>query len=170
MYISDSGLSSHRNAFREAHWHSRFTRETGAAACGVSVKTYQRWLSGNRPAPAYAFRIVRAVGQGDLSEISPRWKNWVINSRGELCSPSALVFQPGELEATQYLKVVIEELRRKIRELEQQHPVVQLPGADSGLAERTTARCKAAAASRNRFSPPSPPQGGRGLQGGGCGL
>lgn len=111
--------------FREAHWNSRFTQVTGAVACGVSRKTYQRWLSGNRPAPSYAFRIVRTIDQGDLSELSPRWKNWIMNSRGELCSPSALVFAPGELEATQYLRPLIEELKRKIRQLEQG---MHLPG------------------------------------------
>ena len=55
----------------------------------------------------------------DLGFIHPRWKGWVINDLGELCSPENWIATPGDVLAIQLTQLQLGDYRRENRALKQ---------------------------------------------------
>ncbi len=115
MTLPDSSHNTYTECreFAIVHHASRlFTRE-GAALCGVTPRTYRRWLRGEYPAPGSALRLIRLAGTGDMGQLHRHWQGWFMSLRGELVSPYGLTFKPGDLDAEPFYRRLAEDLRRE---------------------------------------------------------
>lgn len=87
-----------------------------AQTCKVSLKTAARWKAGQSVPPATALMILRR----DLGCFNPEWDGWVINDRGELCSPENWIATPGGIRAQQFHHSLTRALREEILALKAQ--------------------------------------------------
>jgi hypothetical protein len=69
---------------------------------GVSLATAQRWKR-TRKLPRMARRAIRALLDGDLGAIDPKWKGWSVRN-GMLCGPDTYTFQLGAPPRASVLK------------------------------------------------------------------
>jgi hypothetical protein len=72
---------------------------------GVSLATAQRWKR-TRKLPRMARRAIRALLDGDLGAIDPKWKGWSVRN-GMLCGPDTYTFQLGAPPRASVLKRVV---------------------------------------------------------------
>jgi len=86
-----------------------------AQKCKVSLKTAARWKAGQSVPPATALMIMRR----DLGCFHPRWAGWVINVRGELCSPENWIATPGDVLSIQLVQAQLATYRSENRALKQ---------------------------------------------------
>ena len=82
-------------------------------ACQIDRRTLRRWRTTGPPE-----RIINALKywRGELR----LWPGWIINSKGELCSPENMIFTPGILRARPYELALTREYRRQLRDLKRQ--------------------------------------------------
>lgn len=98
---------------------------------GISRRTFYRWQ--HNP-PQWAIVLLRVLS-GDLEPIHATWAGWVINERGELCTPNNYVFLPGDIHAIFWERQLNRALKVKIQQLEK-----QLTTAHAGASDRQSAK------------------------------
>lgn len=86
-----------------------------AAVCGVDLATARRWKRGATCLPKAAALILAR----DLGCFHPRWAGWVINDRGELCSPENWIATPGDVLSIQLVQAQLATYRSENRALKQ---------------------------------------------------
>lgn len=67
-----------------------------AELTGAHVTTARRWKKG-APLPEPVRRLLRFVIERELSVLAPEWSGWRIDARGNLVSPEAWTFTPGQV-------------------------------------------------------------------------
>lgn len=97
-------------ALKTARYEGLGITDTQAAAlCGVSIKTYRRWESGECKAPDMAIRLFRILS-GDLGQIDISWSGWTIGHDGLIYSDQVTRgFSPGDLHAAHWHRQLIHE-------------------------------------------------------------
>jgi transcriptional regulator with XRE-family HTH domain len=76
----------------------------------VDASTARRWKRGDIiPSPG-----ILLVLEGDLGGFHPAWSGWIINGKGELCSPENWICTPGEVRAMQLHQALVAAQRREI--------------------------------------------------------
>lgn len=106
--------------FAVAHHSSALFRREGAALCGVSLRTYQRWMRGDTRAPGAALRLIRLAGPGGLEHLHRDWRGWSLTLKGELVSPYGRILTPGDIDAEPYYRRLSEILKERIAALQAQ--------------------------------------------------
>lgn len=80
-----------------------------ARICRVSLKTARRWKSGQVGTPETAIMVLSR----DLGIFHPDWSGWVLNDRGELCSPENWISTPGAVRGLQMMHATLGTYRRE---------------------------------------------------------
>ncbi len=114
----------------------RFPVKDIARICGVSERNVRRWLDGTRGPPCAAILLLRALMCRDLGFFNPAWEGWVINDRGELCSPENWISTPGDVRALQLKEAQIHAQRQEIYCL--RHHIAELERTAPWLEEQPT--------------------------------
>jgi hypothetical protein len=84
-----------------------------ARICHVDITTARRWKRGAKCPPFTALALLAR----DLGYIHPDWSGWVINDRGELCSPENWISTPGAVRSLELMQRTLGEYRRENRSL-----------------------------------------------------
>lgn len=87
-----------------------------ARICRVSLKTAQRWKTGQVGIPHTAIMVLSR----DVGCFHPEWSGWVISARGELCSPENWITTTGAVLAMHFHRSQLSALREEILILKKQ--------------------------------------------------
>lgn len=102
-----------------------------ARICRVSLKTAQRWKSGQTVPPKSALMIL----QRDLGCLDSHWGGWQLRG-GKLYSPEGWEFSPGDILATQLERRALESARAEVRRLRSELYAGEQPLPDSWPAHK----------------------------------
>lgn len=94
-----------------------------ARICKVDLTTARRWKRGAKCPPETALMILAQ----DLGCFHPDWAGWVINARGELCSPENWISTPGAVRALQMMHATLGAYRRENQALKEALRRYQFP-------------------------------------------
>jgi|SRR5579862_1390479 len=97
-----------------------------ARICGVSLKTAQRWKSGQTVPPKTALQVLIR----NLGCFHPGWHGWTINEAGQLVSPEGWQASPGDVLAIQFTQAQLSAWR-----LEAQRLKAELEAREAGFFE-----------------------------------
>lgn len=95
---------------------AHLTPEDFQLMTGISRRTFYRY----QPAPPCWAVLLLQLLAGDLSLIHADWRGFVINDRGELCTPNNYVYASGDVMAVYWERQLNRALKTKIRQLEKQ--------------------------------------------------
>ncbi len=122
------------------------SREACAGELGVSVRTIRHWDTGRNRVPWSAIRLLRLMRGGDLEQLSPDWRGYVL--RGDtIWTPEGHSLKSGE--AAWWSLLV-----RRARAFDTLHARPPPPSAGGGLAERSADLDEYAPSYEARFAPP----------------
>lgn len=100
-----------KEELREAYFGG-MTPNDARALCGVSRRTWGRWMRGLARVPRSALLLLRICAQGELPAAGPEWDGWRFY-RGALLTPEGVEVKPGEIRAMPYLWALVAELQRE---------------------------------------------------------
>ncbi len=98
------------------------TRKECAAYLRVTIRSVQKWETGNEAVPFMAFELLRVVFESSSFRLSNKdWQGWFIDSNGRLVSPNrgSLSFSPDELSfirETHQVKSMYQQENKQLRE------------------------------------------------------
>jgi len=109
-----------------------------ARLCFTSLRNARRWKQSKRvPRLVHAYlELLR----GRVELIHKDWSGWILNSRGELCTPDNDVFKPGHIVAMPMVYASLREHQREVRELKErlQQLLSELKQAQAALLQPAT--------------------------------
>jgi len=115
-----------------------YSSEDLARLCFTSLRNARRWKQSKRvPQLVYAYlELLR----GRVELIHRDWCGWLINDRGELCTPDNDVFKPSHIVAMPMVYASLRDRQREVRELKErlQQLLSELKTAQAALTQPAT--------------------------------
>ena len=137
------GFAANASTLHAIQFRARLTNDQAAERCGVSLRTYRRWLANGNP-NAGAVRLL-AILAGYVPWDG--WLGWEVH-QGLLFPPGYAKhgIAPGEFFAVTYYRQSISAYRRRVEELE--HHLGKLHDDLQKLRNRRAQACKVVGVSR----------------------